>query len=216
MKRLLLLLICFVYTFFILLSCEKKNYTIVTGVVIDSVKNIPAVNQKVIVVSCYYGNFLPVCGNLVTETRTNANGEFTLRFESKKNPIGYEARAGFDDNKYYYSSSNSETVLLDQENNFTFYARELGYLKAFIKTDNNPFKHMVISSGNSNHTLLGSSFDTSLIFKILPNANNKIIFSVWDTTIGKYRTLIDTLQIGLRDTTFYNRHITDSRNFPVR
>ncbi len=197
-------------------SCKKEpNNTVITGIVLDSVKNKVVANKKVIVVACYWGNFLPVCGNLITSTVTNSKGEFELSFNASDNPLGFEVRAGLDSN-YYHSASTSEKITAYKINNVTLYAREIGILKASIKVNNNPFNHMVISSGNSNHTLLSSSIDTTLYFKILPKAENKVIFTVWDTAIGKYRGLIDTLQIGLQDTSLYSKQIMDAQNMPIR
>ena len=208
----LVFLLLITFTF---LSCEKNNATFITGVVIDTVKNSKAVNQRVVLVSCYAGNFRPECGNLVTETRTNANGEFTLKFFAERNPFGYEVRASLDEN-YYYPISQSEKVSLDKENKFTLYARKISFLKLNVKVLNNPFKAMVIISGNTNYNMVGNSFDTTLIFKILPNAKTNIIFSVYDSTIGKLRGIIDTLQVDLRDTSFYTKQINDTRNLPIR
>lgn len=197
-------------------TCKKKlDNTIVKGIVIDSVKNRIVADKKVILVSCYWGNFLPVCGNLITSTSTNSKGEFELSFEASDNPLGFEVRAGLDSN-YYFSTTSSEKVIPFKVNTFTLYAREIGILKALIKVNNNPFNHMVISSGNTNHTLNASSIDTTLYFKILPKADNEIILTVWDTAFGKYRQLIDTLKVGLLDTTLYSKQIIDTRNMPIR
>ncbi len=197
-------------------ACKKEvANTSVSGTVLDTVMNKVAANQKVIVVSCYQGNFRPICGNLIASTITNARGEFEISFVAPKNPYGYEIRAGFD-STYYFSSSPSEEVIPLQKNSYTLYARQISFLKASIKVNNNPFNQMVISCGNSNHALTGATIDTTLYFKILPKADNKVIFTVWDPGVGKYRGLIDTLQIGLQDTTLYSKQIADTRNLPIR
>ena len=197
-------------------ACKKEAAnTSVSGTVVDTVLNKVAANQKVIVVSCYQGNFRPICGNLIASTITNSRGEFEISFAAPKNPFGYEIRAGFD-STYYYSSSPSEEVIPLQNNNYTLYARKISFLKALIKVNSNPFNQMVISCGNTNHALTGATIDTTLYFKILPKAENKVIFTVWDPAVGKYRGLIDTLQIGLLDTTIYSKQIPDTRILPIR
>jgi hypothetical protein len=89
-------------------------------------------------------------------------------------------------------------------------------LKANIKVLNNPFGRIVISTGNTNHFLNGNSIDTLLYFRILPNLTNQIIYTVFDANFGKYRQIIDTIQIGLSDTTIYSKIIPDTQNFPLK
>lgn len=197
-------------------ACKKEiANTSVSGIVIDTVLNKVAANQKVIVVACYAGNFRPICGNLVASTITNSRGEFKINFAASKNPFGYEIRAGFD-STYYYSSSPSEAVIPLQNNNYSLYARGISYLKLNLKVFNNPLNPLLISCGNSFFTLTGSNIDTSIYCKILPKSTTQIVYNVFDLTINKNRQAIDTLNIGLQDTTEYTKQILDTRNMPIR
>jgi hypothetical protein len=67
---------------FIFSSCAKISKpttpTLIRGILIDSVKNKRIPNQRIVLVSCYAGNFRPVCGNLVGSTVTNTSGEFEI------------------------------------------------------------------------------------------------------------------------------------------
>lgn len=198
-----------------ILACKKSSInTTVRGTVVDTVKNKAITNQKVIVVACYPGNFRPICGNMIFSTLTNKRGEFEINFDAPKNPLGFEVRAILDSN-FYFSASPSEVVTPLVINNYTLYAREISFLKVLLKVNNNPFNQLGISCGNSNHFLIGGSIDTLLYFKILPKAENKLIFTVWDPAVGKYRGLIDTLHIGLLDTTLYSRQILNTQNMPI-
>ena len=197
-------------------SCRKKaNQTIVRGTLVDTVKNKVIANQKVIVVSCYAGNFRRECGNLLTSTRTNSEGKFEISFDAPNNPLGFEIRAALDSN-YYFSSSTSEEVIPLKANDFTLYAREISYLKLDLKVSNNPLNPLLISCGNSFFTLAGSSIDTVLYCKILPKSKTEIVYNVWDRTSNQNRQLIDTLNLGLKDTSAYSKQITDTRNMPIR
>lgn len=218
MKRQLKYFVSFTALIYLLIlnACKKETAnTTVSGIVKDTVLNKVAANQKVIVVSCYAGNFRPICGNLIASTITNSRGEFKISFAAPKNPFGYEIRAGFD-STYYYSSSQSEEVIPLQNNNYTLHARGISYLKLNIKVLNNPLNPLLISCGNSFFTLTGSSIDTIIYCKILPKSATQIVYNVFDLTVNKNRQVIDTLNIGLQDTTAYSKQILDTRNMPIR
>ena len=209
-----LLVICLPLILISFSNCRKDTVnTTVKGIVIDTVKNVPAANQKVIIVSCYAGNFRPICGNLLASTITNAKGEFELNFFAPKNPFGFEIRANFD-STYYYNSSPSENVIPLEINNFILYARKVSYIKLNLKVGNNSLFPFNVSSGLSYHTIDGNSIDTTLYFKVLPNSNTKILYTVWDPSLNNNRRIIDTLKLGLEDTTYHNKLITDTRNMP--
>ena len=196
-------------------TCKKKSdNTIIKGIVIDSVKNKIVANKKVVVVSCYWYNFLPVCGNLITSTTTNSKGEFELSFDATDNPLGFEVRAGLDSN-YYFSASTSEKVIPLQANYITLYAREVSYLKLHLKVLNNPLPPLQISCGNTYHTLTRNAIDTVVYCKVLPNSTTKVIYWVWDPLFNKNRQLIDTLYLGKNDTTLHEFQIVDTRNMPL-
>lgn len=196
-------------------SCKKNSAnTFIKGIVIDSVKNRVVANKKVIVVACYWGNFLPVCGNLVASTTTNAKGEYALSFDATDNPLGFEIRAGLDSN-YYFSTSLSEKLTPFEANSITLYAREVSYLKLHLKVLNNPLPPLQIGAGNSYHTITGGAIDTVVYCKVLPNATTKVLYWVWDPAFNKNRQLIDTLHLGINDTTSHSFQITDTRNMPL-
>lgn len=199
-----------------LTACRKKaNQTTIRGTVVDTVKNKVVANQKVIVVSCYAGNFRRECGNLLTSTKTNSVGRFEISFDAPNNPLGFEIRAALDSN-YYFSSSTSEEVIPLKVNDFTLYAREISYLKLNLKVFNNPLYPLLISCGNSFFTLAGSSIDTVLYCRILPKSETDIVYNVWDPAANQNRQLIDTVNLGLKDTSVYSKQITDTRNMPIR
>jgi hypothetical protein len=202
-------------------SCAKISKptpttpTLIRGILIDSVKNKKIPNQRIVLVSCYAGNFRVECGNFVGSTVTNTSGEFEISFNATNNPFGFEVRGALDSN-FYYSISTSEKITVPTIKYYTLYARELNYLKANIRVSNNPFERIGISTGNTNHFLNGNSIDTLLYFRILPNLTNQIIYTVFDANFGKYRQIIDTIQIGLSDTTSYNKTIPNTQNFPLQ
>jgi len=173
----------------------------VTGVVIDTVKNIKIANQKVILVSCYAQGLTPlVCGNLVASTTTDSSGKFEFNITAQ-DTLGFQIRAVLDSN-YYFPFSQSEQVIPNKTNVFTLYAREINYVKGDIKVDNNPFNRIFIDCGNTYYIIYGNSIDTTLYFKILPNAQNVMMYSVFDSAYGKDRMLLDTIQTTLADTMY--------------
>ena len=51
--------------------------------------------------------------------------------------------------------------------------------------------------------------------RVLPNGLNSIIYTAWDKNVGKYRRLIDTLTVGMLDTTNYTRTLPNVNTFPT-
>lgn len=204
------------YFMFLVVGCKKPIpphvITTVKGVVIDTVKNKRLSNATVIINGCHQANFRTYCIDSLASTKTDANGAFQITFKADGRAIGFEATVRVDENFDYPISQPLEA---GKTNNISLKAREKNYLKAHIKVTNNVFDTLVALSIGTKHLIYGRSPDTTLYFRVLPNAQNFMIFSAWDKGMGGYRRLIDTLQITLQDTTIYNRILPDVQDFTL-
>lgn len=197
-------------------SCLKKNpdniVTTVKGTVWDPVKNKNLKNARVVILGCanlvLYGIS---CAHEVDSARSDSNGEFNISFKSDGKYVDYEATVSFDENFYQSIPVKLKTGV---ENNIKIQTRELNYLRSHITMTQNPFGTMVTLSRNMRHIIPGTFCDTIVYHKVLPNASNQIIYSVWDTNIGKYRRIIDTIQAGMIDTLNYTRILPNTNTFP--
>jgi hypothetical protein len=201
----------------ILFACKKtissNISTTVKGFVIDTVKNKRLPNATVIINGCDQANFRTYCIDSLTSTKTNANGEFEITFQSNGTSIGFEATVSTDEN---YDYSTFQTLEPGKTNTISLKAREKNYLKANINVTNNPLEPLVVLSIGTKHVIYSRNVDTLLWFRVLPGAQNLIIFSAWDRSAGGYRQLIDTLQINMQDTTYYRKVLPDVQSFPLR
>jgi hypothetical protein len=186
--------------------------TTVKGFVIDTVKNKRLPNATVIINGCHEANFRTYCIDSLTSTKTDVNGEFEITFRADGHSTGFEATVLTDEN---YDYSTSQTLEPGKTNNISLKTREKNYLKANIKVTNNIFDTLVALSIGTKHIIYGRNPDTLLYFRVLPNTQNLLIFSAWDKNVGRYRRLIDTLQITMQDTTIYNKILPDVQNFPL-
>jgi hypothetical protein len=198
-------------------SCIKKVpvniLTTVNGTVWDPVKNKNLKNARVVVRECanlvLYGIS---CAHEIDSARSDSNGGFKFSFRSDGKYVDYEVMVSYDEN---FDLSVPVKLIAGQVNNITIQTRELNYLRSHITMTQNPFGQMVSLSRNTRHVFPGTFCDTVVYHKVLPNALNQIIYSVWDTNLGKYRMLIDTLQTGMIDTTNYTRILPNTNSFPV-
>ncbi len=200
-----------------LVACKKpissSTRTTVKGFVIDTVKNKKLPNATVIINGCHQANFRTYCIDSLTSTKTDANGEFEITFQSDGSSIGFEVTVETDDN---YDFSIAQSLEPGKTNNVQLKAREKNYLKANIKVTNNLIDPLVILSIGTKHVIYSSGTDTLLYFRVLPMAQNLIIFSSWDKNAGGYRQLIDTIQISLQDTTLYRKILPNVQSFPLQ
>ncbi len=198
------------------MSCKKaikeNVLTTVAGYVIDSVKNKKLPNATVTIYGCRRTTFSISCATVVATAKTDLNGNFILSFNGDGLSIGYEARINYDEN---YDRSSTVTLTPGTRNNIIIAAREFNYLKTHLTITNNPFNDLVVLSANTRHVLYGQTLDTIIMNRVLPNAVNNIMYSAWDTNLGGYRTLVDTLQIGMQDTTNYSRVLPNVNTFPL-
>lgn len=198
-------------------ACKKpissSIRTTVKGFVIDTVKNKRLPKATVIINGCHQANFRTYCIDSLTSTKTNANGEFEITFQSDGTSIGFEATVSTDEN---YDYSTFQTLEPGKTNTISLKAREKNYLKANINVTNNPLDPLVILSIGTKHIIYSRSVDTLLWFRTLPSAQNLMIFTAWDRSAGGYRQLIDTLQITMQDTTYYRKVLPNVQTFPLR
>ena len=199
------------------ITCKKaipsNVITTVKGFVIDTVKNKRLSNATVIIEGCGEANFRTFCTDSLTSTKTNTNGELDISFRGNGHSTGYEASVVTDEN---YDYSTFIRLKPGESNNIILYAREKNYLKANIKILNNPFDTLVVlSAGSTKHIIYGRTSDTLLYFRVLPNALNLMVFSAFDKSVGRFRRLLDTLQITMLDTTIYSKIIPNVQLFPL-
>ncbi len=211
---------CIVASTFLLMvmaSCAKNfdgdKVTVVRGYVIDSVKNKKLPNAKVSIYGCVHTTFKISCSNLIATTRTDTNGEFEISFKPNGRYTGFEAQIDYDEN---YDFSSKISINGDTENTIVITAREFNYLKTRLIITNNPFNKLFVRSRNTGHILYGQSLDTIIMNRVLPNSLNSIIYSTWDSSVGKYRQLIDTFSVGNQDTVNYMKVLPDVSTFPTR
>ena len=199
------------------IACKKpiasNVRTIVKGYVVDVVKNKKLTNATVIINSCHEANFRTFCNDSLTSTKTNLNGEFEVSFQGDGKSIGFEASVKTDEN---YDYSTDLTLTAGKVNNIELHAREKSFLRANIHITNNPINPLAILSIGTKHVIYNRSIDTLLYFRVLPMSPNLIIYSAWDTSVGRYRQLIDTLQITMQDTTLYRKILPNVQSFPIR
>lgn len=202
---------------FLTFTCRKEPIptnvtTTVNGFVIDSTKNKKLPNATVAILGCKQTFYGISCADIITTTKTNANGEFNMTFNSDGKSIGFSVELMYDEN---YDYSSIVPIVAGTTNNIKITAREYNFLKTHLIISNNPFDTLVCLSSNVRHFLYGHYVDTNVMNRVLPNSTNYIIYSAWDYTLGRYRQLIDTLQIGSQDTTIYNRTLPDVNTFKL-
>ena len=198
------------------LSCRKaipKNVvTTVNGYVIDTIKNKRLPNATVAIYGCKQTTFNISCAYEIATTKTDSNGDFSITFNSDGKSIEFEAKINYDEN---YDYSSKITLTAGRINTVKITAREYNYLKTHLIITNNPFDTLVNLSANVRHIFYGRTLDTTIMNRVLPNATNLIIYSAWDRNVGRYRRLIDTLQIGIQDTINYSRVLPNVNTFPL-
>jgi hypothetical protein len=208
------LLILISLNVFINYSCQKDclNSVTIQGIVLDSVKNKNLANATVVLNGCrnLFINGDLSCSERLATTITNSRGEFKIDFSSGKNFSAFSVEVEEDGNITYSAPEN----IINNNTNLKLFARENSFLKAHIKVINNPFDTL-ISSLKTRHFLKGRTVDTILFYKVVPQSENYFIFITWDTKVGGYRRLIDTLQISLKDTTNYFSKPLDVSAFPL-
>ncbi len=188
--------------------------TTVRGTVIDSVKNKPLENAKVVLYGCNQTFTGVYCTTPLDSTRTNQKGEFEIAFATEGQSIDYEVEVVHDEN---YVNSTRQRVQAGQTNRVELKARELNLLRATIKVVSNPADSLIIGTFYGKPSVLyGSSIDTVLYLKVLPTAANYVIYTLWDTRTGRDRGTIDTVQTTLADTTLYEKVIQNIFDLPIR
>jgi hypothetical protein len=199
---------------FITYSCQKDclNSIIIQGIVLDSVKNKNLSNATVVLNGC--NNFIfnggLICSQKLATTTTNSKGEFKIDFSSEREFSAFSVEVQEDENITYSALEN----IVNTNTTLKLFARENSFLKAHIKVNNNPFDTL-ISSLKTRHLLKGRTVDTILFYRVVPQSENYFIFITWDTKVGGYRRLIDTLQISLKDSTNYFSKPLDVSTFPL-
>lgn len=198
------------------LSCKKaipeNVVTTVNGYVIDNVKNKRLPNATVAIYGCNYTTFKISCAEPITTTTTDANGDFSITFNSNGRSIGFEIKVNYDEN---YDYTSIVPLKEGKVNTVKIEAREFNYLKTHLIITANPFDTLVSVSSNVRHIFYGQTLDTTIMNRVLPNATNRIIYTAWDKNAGKYRRLIDILQIGSQDTINYSRVLPNVNTFPL-
>lgn len=215
MKTFNLLIMLFLMSTFMFCIKEAIPTNVVTtvnGFVIDSTKNKRLSKANIVIYGCgktFYGVY---CTDSITTATTNSDGEFSVKFNSDGKSIRFTAELIPDENYNYSSTVDLNT---GTTNNIKIVAREYNFLKTHLNIKNNPFDTLVCLSGNVRHIFYGRSIDTNVINRVLPNSINYVIYSAWDRNVGRYRQLIDTLQIDSRDTIIYNRTLPDISTFKL-
>ncbi len=182
--------------------------------VIDPVKNKPLENAKVVLYGCNQTFMGVFCTTPLDSTRTNQKGEFEIAFATEGQSIDYEVAVAYDEN---YVNSTRQRIQAGQTNRVELKARELNLLKAAIRVVSNPADSLMVGTFYSKpSTLYGSSIDTILYLKVLPDAANYVTYSLWDASTGIDRGTIDTVRSTLADTTLYEKVIQKATDLPKR
>lgn len=195
-------------------SVPPDVQTVVSGMVIDPVKNKPLENAKVVLYGCNQTFMGVFCTTPLDSTRTNQKGEFEIAFATEGQSIDYEVAVAYDEN---YVNSTRQRIQAGQTNRVELKARELNLLKAAIRVVSNPADSLMVGTFYSKpSTLYGSSIDTILYLKVLPDAANYVTYSLWDASTGIDRGTIDTVRSTLADTTLYEKVIQKATDLPKR
>ena len=197
-------------------SCENEIpaglQTIAKGQVLDSVKNKTLAWAKVVLSGCH-GTFYGLsCSNIIDSVRTNNIGEFEITFTTDGKDKSYEISV-FEDEDFIFSSA--ETIKIGQANSLTLYATELSILKVKLEIDNNSVGPIRLITPGGNHSIINKNTRDTIIYgKVIPKYKNRFTFDAYDPSISavdKYRKSRDTLDIDLRDTTYFVKKITDPK-----
>ena len=196
---------------------EDTN-VVVSGIVIDTVKNKYLPYATVVIWGCNRSWFNGYCDS-ITSTKTTADGNFALSFKTNNGKYASYAVAvePMSDDLYTkdYSNNAASGIKIGENNQIRLKARELNILMAKISILENPFDTILIHNYYSDFWIYNHrKIDTTFTFQILPMCLNSITYSIWDSKNLKQRTLKDTMTIYMADTTFYKRIINSSLEIP--
>ena len=154
------------------------------------------------------------CTTPLDSTRTNEQGEFEMVFATEGRSIDYAVEVAYDE---HYVNATRQRIQAGQTNRVALKARELNLLRAAIKVASNPTDSLMVKTFYSKPSMLyGSSIDTVLYLKVLPDAINYVSYSIWDASTGIDRGTIDTVRTTLADTTLYEKAIQKATDLPKR
>jgi len=194
----------FIFLTLILFSCEKiKQGTRITasGIVIDSVKQSTVIDSKVLVHGLLFSG-IGGYGGPPIDTISTMNGYFSLDFFADGNYYGYALTVLNTEGIYFIYEGELIEIEPNVNNEVELYARELHYLKAHLKISNASSDSLQITAqyDYSLNKLLGNNFDTTLYFRTLPNADNRLSFYNYERMIHH-----ETIPVDLSDTLIFNK-----------
>ena len=207
----------------LLFSCAKdiKKGTRITarGFVIDTVKNKNLAFAKVYLVGGKVrgSNGVTYYYNYVDSAVSDINGNFTIDYKAEGNSVDYVLEVASDEK--FSNADYQQFPFANNETNVRLKSQELNFLKLNLKVDFNRYDTFyVYPSYGYSRRLIGRSIDTTILLKVLPNNTNTItyrIMSIGNDSGAIYRRLIDTLNIGLTDTTNHSKRIFSTYQMPL-
>ena len=208
---------------FLFSSCAKnidKGTPIrVSGFVVDTVKNKRLSNAKIYLVGGHVrgSNGVTYFYTYVDSTLSDGNGNFSFNYKADGKSVDYVLEVASDNNhspaqyeQYHFAYNSTDVRLI---------AQELNFLKLNLKVDYNRYDTFYVYSNYAYQTqLLGRSIDATVYLKVLPNNENVVTYQILyrgsDTSI-LFRTLRDTMNVGLTDTTTITKRIFSTYQMPL-
>jgi hypothetical protein len=219
MKKIYLTLFVAVLLFSCAKDIKKGTRISARGFVIDTVKNKNLAFAKIYLVGgkVRASNGVTYYYNHVDSTLSDINGNFSFDYRAEGNSVDYVLEVASDDK--YSSNQYQQIPFVNNETNVRLKSQELNFLKLNLKVDFNRYDTFYVYPSHGFYKrLIGRSIDTTILLKVLPNNTNSItyrVMSIGNDSGAIYRRLIDTLNIGLTDTTNHTRRIFSTYQMPL-
>ena len=219
MKRIFLTLFISCLLFSCAKDIKKGTQISVSGFLVDTVKNKNLAFAKIYLVGGKVrgSNGVTYYYNYVDSTTSDINGNFSINYRAEGNSVGYVLEVASDDK--FSSGDYQQFAFANNETNVRLKSQELNFLKLNLKVDFNRYDTFyVYPSHGFSKRLIGRSVDTIVLLKVLPNNANTItyrIMSIGNDSGAIYRKIIDTLNIGLTDTTNISKRIFSTYQMPL-
>ena len=219
-----------------LVSCRKPieqgKMVYAEGVVFDPVKNKPLPYAKLYLFgahSTFYG--IHYTYGPFDSITTDNNGKFSLLYKAEGSSLDYGLMVGQLEYGGYNYRVESNYVVYDKEPMFAFKysthitnavvkARELNYTKINLKVLSNPYNTFIVNTSTSNRQSIyikGTSIDTSIIIRHLPNQQNIIYYRAEGNSADSFflrRETRDTINATMADTLFITKTVNSIYDMP--
>jgi hypothetical protein len=221
-------------------SCRKdvpKGQLIkASGFVVDNMKNKRLSHVTVYLYGAHATFYGVYFGMLPLDSAvSDNNGNFSLTYGAEGNSVDYALGIG---NVVYGGYTGQTNCVVDvlhplypfnyshQLDNIAISARELNYVRINLRVLSNPYDSLWLDiSTNSGelflrHLIFGTSIDTSILTRCLPNAVNNFEYKILavrleDSSSNFIRRIADTINVSFVDTVVVSKTIKSTYNIPL-